>query len=71
MKNPYERQEGGSHYANRYDLAKLLIGNNVGFAEGNICKYVCRHTKKNGIKDLRKAKQYLEMIAYTTYNKEL
>ena len=71
MKNPYERQECGSHYTNRYDLAKLLIGNGIGFAEGNVCKYACRHAKKNGIEDLRKAKQYLEMIAYTIYNKEL
>lgn len=31
-----------------------------GFCIGNVIKYVCRHERKNGIEDLRKAKWYLD-----------
>lgn len=29
---------------------------------GNILKYMCRWKKKNGLQDLKKAKQYLEFL---------
>lgn len=31
-----------------------------GFCIGNVIKYVCRHDRKNGVEDLRKAKWYLD-----------
>ena len=46
------------HYHGR-DLLNLLLKNNVGFAEGNIMKYVFRWKDKGGIDDLKKAKDYL------------
>jgi len=52
------------HYGNT-DLMDYLISNNLGFAEGNICKYVARWKEKDGIKDLLKAQVYLNaLIAY-------
>ena len=32
------------------------------FNTGNIIKYICRWKKKNGVEDLRKAKEYLERL---------
>lgn len=35
---------------------------------GNILKYMCRWKKKNGLEDLRKAKQYLDWLIEETEN---
>ena len=47
MRNPYLRQEGGSHYK---DMAiqpiTYITRNNIGFAEGNIIKYISRWRNK-------------------------
>ena len=43
----------------------LLIDRQVPFAEGNIMKYVFRWREKDGVKDLYKARDYLNtLIAY-------
>ncbi len=34
----------------------------LGFHEANIVKYVARHTRKNGVEDLRKARWYLDQL---------
>ena len=36
--------------------------NGLGFAEGNVIKYVCRWREKNGVEDLRKAIRYIELL---------
>ena len=43
-------------------LMDLLIEKDVGFAEGNIIKYVYRWKQKNGVEDLHKARTYLEAL---------
>jgi hypothetical protein len=61
-------QEGGDHYTNfKIQPAEYTILNGLGFAEGNVIKYISRHNFKGGIEDLRKARQYLEMIAEIVY----
>lgn len=50
-----------SHYTDTR-LMDLLIDKQVPFAEGNIMKYVFRWREKDGIKDLYKARDYLEAI---------
>ena len=53
-----------SHYGDTR-LMDLLIDKQVPFAEGNIMKYVFRWREKDGIKDLYKARDYLNaLIAY-------
>lgn len=43
---------------------EFITKNKLGFAEGNVVKYVCRWRKKNGVEDLKKAREYLnKMIA--------
>jgi len=42
-------------------------GDGIAFSRGNIRKYIRRYKQKNGIEDLKKAKQYLDfMIAFET-----
>ncbi len=50
-----------SHYGDTR-LMDLLIDKQVPFAEANIMKYVFRWREKGGLKDLDKAKVYLEAL---------
>lgn len=43
-------------------LMDYLISHNIGFAEGNICKYVARWQDKGGLQDLYKARDYLTAL---------
>lgn len=38
---------------------EFIIANNLSYLEGNIIKYITRYKYKNGVEDLKKAKQYL------------
>lgn len=49
------------HYGDTV-LMDYLVSHKVGFAEGNIAKYVIRWEKKDGIKDLYKARDYLNAL---------
>ena len=40
----------------------FVISQNLGFLDGNIIKYVCRYKGKNGLQDLKKARQYLDKL---------
>jgi hypothetical protein len=63
-----DKQEGGSHYK---DMAiqpvEFITANNLGFLEGNVVKYICRHHAKNGAEDIKKAIHYCEMLLQTKY----
>jgi hypothetical protein len=56
-------QEGGNHYK---DLAiqpvEYIHANGIGYFEGNVIKYVSRWRAKGGIKDLEKAKHYIDLL---------
>lgn len=52
------------HYA-VMDIEPLtfIIANGLGFCEGNIIKYVCRHPYKgDSLGDLKKARHYLDIL---------
>lgn len=51
-----------NHYKSDNDVIKFCLDNGMGFAEGNILKYVRRWREKNGIEDLLKAKEYLNRL---------
>ena len=56
MKNPYDKQIGGTHYKKmKIQPSKFVIENKLLFPEGNVIKYVCRHPYKDGKQDLEKA----------------
>jgi hypothetical protein len=49
----------------------FIHANGLGFAEGNVIKYVCRWREKDGIEDLEKAVRYLQLlIVYAKIEKE-
>ena len=62
-KSALDVQVAGNHYK---DLAiqpvEYIHANNIGYFEGNVIKYVSRWKAKNGIKDLEKAKHYIELL---------
>jgi len=50
------------HYNLAIQPFDYIHDNNLGFAEGNVIKYITRWKQKNGIEDLKKAKQYIDML---------
>ena len=58
-----DHQVGGSHYKDRaIQPWDYIIANDLGFLEANVVKYVTRYKVKNGIKDLEKARHYLDKL---------
>ena len=52
------------HYENISEIDVIDFCNiyNLDFIEGNIVKYIVRYKKKNGTKDLYKAKDYIDRL---------
>lgn len=73
IKNPFDYQQGGVHYKidGVMDVAEWTKKRGHCPYQANIVKYVDRHKRKNGLEDIRKAKQYLEFIAYIEYGENL
>ena len=58
-----ETQVDGSHYKKlKIQPVEYIHANEIGYMEGNVIKYVSRWKDKNGIKDLEKAKHYIELL---------
>lgn len=56
-------QVGGSHYKDlNIQPVEYIHANGVGYFEGNVIKYVSRWRAKNGIKDLEKARHYIDLL---------
>lgn len=56
-------QVGGDHYKRlKIQPIEFIHANNIPFAEGNVIKYVTRWRDKAGIKDLEKAKHFIELL---------
>ena len=72
MKDPAKEsprhQAGGDHYLKMtpqpIDLLRSWLepAEYAGFLRGNIIKYLARYKEKGGVRDLEKAKQYLEWL---------
>ena len=65
---PTDTQVGGNHYQ-KYKIqpVEFIMKNNVPYVEGNVIKYVMRFRDKNGLEDLLKARQYLDMLIAAEY----
>jgi hypothetical protein len=57
-----ERVNHPSHYNRGIEMWDYAHSHKLDFFEGNIVKYVTRWKDKNGIEDLKKAKQYLDKL---------
>lgn len=58
-----------NHYQTPIQPWDFILSNGLGFLEGNIIKYVTRYLKKDGIKDLIKAKHYLDKLIQDYYDR--
>lgn len=55
-------QISGDHYKTPYQTWDFIEHFKLGYLEGNVVKYVQRHTKKAGAVDLGKAKHYVQKM---------
>lgn len=62
-KSPLDVQVGGSHYKDfAIQPVEFIHANGIPYMEGNVIKYVARWRSKNGLKDLEKAKHYIDLL---------
>ena len=62
-KDALDIQVGGDHYKSlAIQPVEYIHANCLGYFEGNVIKYVSRWRAKNGIKDLEKAKHYIDLL---------
>lgn len=67
--SPLEKQIDGNHYKlQEIQPIEYILANRLGFCEGNVVKYITRYSLKNGVRDLEKAKHYIEFLI-EDYNK--
>ena len=52
----------GKHYEGGIEPVDYIKANDLDFFEGNVIKYITRWKKKDGLNDLRKAQDYIEML---------
>jgi hypothetical protein len=58
-----DKQVSGGHYKDlKIQPIEFIHANNIPFAEGCAIKYLCRWRDKGGIKDLEKAKHFIELL---------
>jgi hypothetical protein len=62
-----DKQVDGEHYQLEIQPWDYITLNRLGYLEGNIIKYVTRHKEKNGVKDLEKAKHYIDKLIEVAY----
>jgi len=61
-------QVGGDHYQTmKIQPVEFIHANGLGFIEGSIIKYVCRHRQKNGRQDLAKARHFIDLLIDLEY----
>lgn len=66
-----DRQEGGDHYKNYpIEPVEFIYRNRIPFIEANVIKYILRHESKDGLKDLLKAKHYIELLIQYKYENQ-
>jgi hypothetical protein len=62
-----DKQVDGEHYKLEIQPWDYITLNRLGYLEGNIIKYVTRHKEKHGVKDLEKAKHYIDKLIEVEY----
>lgn len=66
MTKANDRQIQGDHYQKTIQPWDYIAANGIGYFEGNVIKYVSRWKDKGGIKDLEKARHYLDKLIEMT-----
>jgi len=61
--SPLTSQVGGNHYSKlAIQPVEYIHKNKIPFIEGSVIKYVTRWRSKDGVKDLQKAKHFIELL---------
>jgi hypothetical protein len=61
-------QIDGNHYKQfKIQPVEFIYANGIGYMEGNVIKYMCRHHFKNGKQDLLKARHYIDIMLQLDY----
>ena len=61
--SPLAQQVAGDHYKKlKIHPIEYIHANGIPFAEGNVIKYVTRWRDKGGIKDLEKARHFIDLL---------
>jgi hypothetical protein len=69
--NALDVQVAGSHYKELpIQPVEYIYANKIGYFEGNVIKYVTRWKEKGGIKDLEKAKHYIDLLIELTMREQ-
>ena len=64
-----QKQVGGTHYKDMpIQPVEFIHANGIGFIEGCVIKYVCRHRAKNGAEDINKAIHFLSLLRDLEYS---
>mgnify|MGYP001600473883 FL=1 len=48
----------------------FVVANEIPYMDAQVMRYICRHDRKNGAEDVRKAMHYCEMILEKVYNEK-
>ena len=69
MSDPRKKQIGGDHYKKMVvQPSDYIVKNNLGWYEGNIVKYITRHSVKGGKQDVEKVIHYAELLIKEKYS---
>ena len=58
----YNKRIKPKHYKMIISPLEFIMKNKLSFVVGNIIKYICRYKDKNGLEDLLKAREYLNIL---------
>jgi len=68
MGNVYKQQTGGSHYQNlKITPIEYAMENKLDACQFSVVKYITRFRDKNGLEDLMKAKDFIDMLIASEY----
>ena len=68
MARENNNQIGGTHYAKcEIEPVEYIHANGLDFNEGSIVKYITRHRRKNGAEDIKKIKDFCDIILELDY----
>ena len=64
----HDKQIGGDHYKKMaVQPSDYIVKNRLGWYEGNIVKYITRHSIKGGRQDIEKVIHYAELLLEDQY----
>lgn len=58
------------HYRLTIEPITYIEANRLTFSEGNVVKYVTRHRRKDGARDIKKAIDYCQRILASEYGEQ-